>query len=98
MISKLKNENTDSFYTAILNLQSIEECYAFFEDICTISEIQAMTQRFYVARLLEEGKTYQEISTATGASTATISRINKCLEYGADGYTIALERIKNALS
>ncbi len=94
MISKLKNDNTDSFYSAVLNLKSIEECYDFFEDICTVSEIQAMTQRFYVARLLDEGKTYQEISAVTGASTATISRINKCLEYGADGYRTALGRLK----
>ena len=94
MISKLKNDNTDSFYSAVLNLKNIEECYDFFEDICTVSEIQAMTQRFYVARLLDEGKTYQEISAVTGASTATISRINKCLEYGADGYRTALGRLK----
>ncbi len=96
MISKLKNENTNSFYRAVLNLKSVDECYDFFEDICTVSEIQAMTQRFYVARLLEEGKTYQEISASTGASTATISRINKCLEYGTDGYKTALGRLKNA--
>lgn len=67
----------------------------FSEDICTVSEIQAMAQRFYVARLLDEGRTYQEISVATGASTATISRINKCLEYGADGYKTALGRLKD---
>ncbi|MBR6788470.1 MAG: hypothetical protein IKM44_01535 [Clostridia bacterium] len=98
MNSKLKNENTDCFYRAVLGLKSVEECYAFFEDICTISEIQAMTQRFYVARLLSAGKTYQEISSLTGASTATISRINKCIEYGADGYKTALGRLDNDIS
>ena len=94
MNEKLKNEHTDSFYNAVLNLRSLEECYNFFEDICTVAEIQAMAQRFHVARLLEEGRTYQEISAATGASTATISRINKCLEYGTDGYKTALGRLK----
>lgn len=95
MNSKLKNEHTDCFYRAVLGLRNLDECYAFFEDICTVSEIQAMAQRFYVARFLDEGRTYQEISVATGASTATISRINKCLEYGADGYKTALGRLKD---
>ena len=98
MNSKLKNEHTDNFYKAVLGLKDVDECYAFFEDICTISEIQAMTQRFHVAKLLSEGKTYQEISSLTGASTATISRINKCIEYGADGYKTALGRLKDDLS
>ncbi len=95
MNSKLKNENTDYFFKAVLALKDIEECYDFFEDVCTVSELHAMTQRMHVARLLSGGKTYQEISAATGASTATISRINKCLEYGTDGYRTALERLKN---
>ena len=80
----------------MLALRTSEECYDFFEDLCTVSELQAMTQRFHVARLLSEGKTYQEISAETGASTATISRINKCLEYGSDGYKKALERLDHA--
>lgn len=96
MNSKLKNENTDYFFKAVLNLENIGECYDFFEDVCTVSELQAMAQRLHVARLLNRGKTYQEISAATGASTATISRINKCLEYGTDGYKTALERLKDA--
>lgn len=95
MNNKLKNEHTDAFFDAILKLQNREECYAFFEDVCTVSELQAMAQRLYVAELLSEGKTYQEISAITGASTATISRINKCLEYGTDGYKMALGRLKD---
>lgn len=95
MNEKLKNKHTDAFFSAVLNLRSTEECYDFFEDICTVAEIQAMAQRLYVAMLLEEKRTYQEISTVTGASTATISRINKCLEYGTDGYKTALRRLKN---
>lgn len=96
MNRKLKNEHIDCFFGAVMQLKSIDECYDFFEDLCTVSEIQAMAQRFHVARLLSAGKTYQEISSETGASTATISRINKCLEYGTDGYKTALERLKNA--
>ena len=93
MNGKLKNENTDRFFRAILGLENVDECYDFFEDLCTVSELQAMTQRFHVARLLDEGKTYLEISAETGASTATISRINKCLEYGSDGYRTVLSRL-----
>lgn len=96
MNRKLKNEHIDCFFGAVMRLKNIDECYDFFEDLCTVSEIQAMAQRFHVARLLSAGKTYQEISSETGASTATISRINKCLEYGTDGYKTALERLKNA--
>lgn len=96
MNRKLKNEHIDCFFGAVMQLKNIDECYDFFEDLCTVSEIQAMAQRFHVARLLNAGKTYQEISSETGASTATISRINKCLEYGTDGYKTALERLKNA--
>lgn len=96
MNRKLKNEHIDCFFGAVMQLKNIDECYDFFEDLCTVSEIQAMAQRFHVARLLGAGKTYQEISSETGASTATISRINKCLEYGTDGYKTALERLKNA--
>ena len=96
MNRKLKNEHIDCFFGAVMQLKNIDECYDFFEDLCTVPEIQAMAQRFHVARLLSAGKTYQEISSETGASTATISRINKCLEYGTDGYKTALERLKNA--
>ena len=80
---------------AIVSLETPEECGLFFEDICTINEIHAIAQRLQVAKLLSEKKTYSEIESITKASTATISRINKCLVYGADGYKKVLERLKN---
>lgn len=93
--SKLKNEEIDQLFEAILLLDDVEESYRFFEDICTINEIKAMAQRFEVAKLLSENKTYNEIEEKTKASTATISRINKCLVYGAEGYQRILEKMKN---
>ncbi len=84
----------ESFYEAILKLKTKEECEAFFEDICTIREIVDMSQRLLVATMLSEGKPYQEISKATGASTATICRVNKCLMYGSGGYKNVLEKMK----
>lgn len=95
MNSKIKDEMTDKLFEAILLLNSIEECYNFFEDICTIAEIKALAQRLEVAKMLREGKTYTEISERTGASTATISRINRALNYGADGYKTILDRLYN---
>ncbi|WP_053955897.1 YerC/YecD family TrpR-related protein [Inediibacterium massiliense] len=92
--SKLKSSFVDELFEAILLLENTEECYRFFEDICTIKEIQALSQRLKVAKLLREKKTYNEIEEITGASTATISRINRCLTYGADGYNIILDRLK----
>jgi TrpR-related protein YerC/YecD len=92
--SKFKSKETEGLFEAILTLESKEECYRFFEDLCTINEIQAMAQRLQVAKLLKEKKTYSEIESRTKASTATISRINKCLNYGADGYNIILERLE----
>jgi len=94
MNDKLREELTDSLFRAVLHLNDIEECYKFFEDICTISEIKAMAQRLEVARMLDLGRTYVEISLKTGASTATISRVNRCLNYGADGYRMILDRFK----
>ncbi|HEY3425503.1 MAG TPA: YerC/YecD family TrpR-related protein [Negativicutes bacterium] len=90
---KLKDNLTDQLFKAILLLENEEECYQFFEDICTISELKAMVQRLEVARMLKHGHTYDEIVERTGASTATISRIKRCLNYGADGYKIILARI-----
>lgn len=95
MKSKMKDELTDRLFKAILLLENIEECYNFFEDICTITEIKALAQRLEVARMLKNGKTYTEISEKTGASTATISRVNRFLNYGADGYKVILERLEN---
>ena len=92
--SKFKSPQLDEFFEAILALETEEECYRFFEDICTVNELHAISQRLQVAKLLSEHKTYSEIEEITKASTATISRINKCLIYGADGYKTILERIK----
>lgn len=91
--SKLKNKETDLLFQAILELEDLEECYRFFEDVCTIKEIKSMTQRLQVARLLKSDKTYSEIEQETGASTATISRVNRVLNYGEDGYNIVLNRL-----
>ena len=92
--SKVKNEETDMLYEAILSLRSPEECYQFFDDLCTFGEIKAMAQRFHVARLLTEGKTFTQISEEVGASSATITRVNKCITYGSEGYKLVLERLK----
>lgn len=92
--SRLKNKDIDELFEAILTLRDQEDCYRFFEDICTINEIHAIAQRLQVAKLLSEKRTYAEIEALTKASTATISRINKCLVYGADGYRRVLERLK----
>jgi TrpR-related protein YerC/YecD len=90
---KLKDALTDQLFSAILLLNNQEECYQFFEDVCTIAEIKAMAQRLQVARMLREGYIYDDIVEQTGASTATISRVKRCLYYGADGYKIVLERL-----
>lgn len=87
------NKDMDFLYRGILALQTREECYAFFEDICTIKELQAMAQRFRVAAMLRDNKNYNEIQADTGASSATISRVNKCILYGGGGYATALERM-----
>ncbi len=93
MNSKIKDESIDKLFEAILLLENIEECYKFFEDICTVSEIKAIAQRLEVVKMLREKKKYSEITKATGASTATISRVNRCFEYGADGYKLILDRL-----
>ncbi len=93
--SKFKREDIDELFAAILLLEDEEDCYRFFEDICTINEIHAIAQRLQVAKLLSKKKTYSEIEEATKASTATISRINKCLLYGADGYKYVLDKLEN---
>lgn len=91
---KLKDELNDQLCDAVMSLQTREECYQFFEDICTISEIKAMAQRLEVARMLQGKHTYDDIVDRTGASTATISRVKRCLNYGADGYKVILERLE----
>ena len=92
--SKSRCEETDQLMKAILSLQTPEDCYRFFDDICTINEIQTIAQRLEVARQLSEGKTFSVIAESTGASTTTISRVNRCLNYGSDGYRQVLERLK----
>lgn len=88
----IRNENTDKFFEAVLSLRDKEECAVFFDDICTIKEIKDIAQRYEVARLLSQGLNYNEISTLTGASSATITRVNKCLNYGNGGYKTVLDR------
>ncbi len=91
---KMKNEHTERLFKAILHLQSVDECYDFFEDLCTISEIKAMAQRLEVAKMLKENHVYSDIVQLTGASTATISRVSRCLNYGSEGYKKVLERME----
>ena len=93
---KLKDSLTDQLFRAILSLKTEEECYQFFEDICTIGEIKALAQRLEVARMVQAGYIYDDIVAKTGASTATISRVKRCLLYGADGYKIVLSRFDAA--
>lgn len=95
MNSKLKDIHMDELFQGIMSLNSVEECYNFFEDLCTITELRAMAQRFQVARMLDQGQIYSDIVRETGASTATISRVNKCLIYGTDGYRMVLDRVKD---
>jgi TrpR-related protein YerC/YecD len=92
-MKKLKNKDVDALFEAILSLKTVEECYAFFEDACTIKEIIEIAQRLKAAKMLKNGVNYVEISKETGMSTATISRVNKCLEYGNGGYNIVLDRL-----
>ena len=92
--SRLESKELDDVFQAILSLGDLTECYRFFEDMCTINELQAMAQRWQVARQLDAGVTYQEIAHKFNASTATISRVNRCLEYGAGGYRLILDRLK----
>lgn len=91
--SKLETKETDFLFDAILSLKDREECYKFFEDVCTINEIKALEQRLQVARMLKQKRTYLDIASTTGASTATISRVNRSLNYGSDGYNLIFERI-----
>ena len=90
-----KVDKYNELFKAILKLESIGDCQKFFEDVCTINELEAISQRLEVAELLVSGKSYQEVSQITGASTATISRVNKCLNYGAGGYKLVIEKEKN---
>ncbi len=92
MNPKIHTEEVDHLFDAVLTLKDKEECYKFFEDVCTIKELLAMAQRYEVALLLEKKMTYLDIANKTGASTATISRVNRSLNYGEDGYEMVFER------
>ena len=92
-MSKLQSAETDALFRAVLSLKTVDECYRFFEDVCTIKELQDLSQRFAVARMLTEGRVYSDVQRETGASTATISRVNKALNYGSDGYKLPLSRM-----
>lgn len=92
-LNKIRGHQTDQLFKAILELKNIEECYEFFDDLCTISEMQSLSQRLEVAQMLNMKKTYDTIQTETGASTATISRIRRCVDYGSGGYNKILERL-----
>ena len=93
-MEKFHKTLTDNLFRAVLSLETVEECYKFFEDVCTIKEIQEIAQRLEVARLLGEGRAYNDVAKQTGASTATISRVNKCISYGSGGYKLVLGRIQ----
>ncbi len=92
-MDRLRDRTVDQLFEAILTLQTVEECYRFFDDLCTIGEVQSLAQRLEVARMLRRGLTYHHIERGTGASTATISRVKRCLNYGSDGYNMALDRM-----
>lgn len=96
MNKKIKTEAVDHLFDAILCLNTKEECYDFFEDLCTVNELLSLSQRFEVAAMLRQRRTYLEIAEKTGASTATISRVNRSLNYGTDGYELVFERIADA--
>ncbi|AXI00061.1 hypothetical protein DV702_10230 [Sporosarcina sp. PTS2304] len=92
-IDKIRGEQIDQLFKAILELQDLEECYQFFDDVCTMSEVQSLAQRLDVAHKLRLKKTYDNIQQETGASTATISRVRRCVDYGSGGYNLMLDRL-----
>ena len=95
MSKKLRTEAVDHLFDTILSLQNKEECYTFFEDVCTVNELLSLSQRFEVAKMLRDQKTYLDIAEKTGASTATISRVNRSLNYGNDGYDMVFSRLQD---
>ncbi len=95
MNKKLRNENADFLFEAVLKLENVEECYAFFEDLCTVTELRALSQRIVVAKMLSDKKVYSDIVRETGASTATISRVNRSLTNGCDSYEKIFARMKD---
>ena len=89
---KFRSESIDRLFQTILNLQNVDECYAYFEDLCTVKEILAMAQRLEVARMLANGESYQKVTDDTGVSSATVGRVKRCLDYGSGGYRMILDR------
>jgi TrpR-related protein YerC/YecD len=98
MIENIKSEQADYLFKAIMSLENIEEFYKFFDDLCTVAEVEDMSKRLQAAKMLRDGEVYSEISAKTGQSTATISRVKRCLKYGSDGYNIVLDRLENQKS
>ena len=94
MARPIRNKSTDDLFKAVLTLKTVDECYDFFEDLCTVTELKALSQRMAVAQLLEQNIVYTDIVATTGASTATITRVNRALNYGSDGYKLVLKRMK----
>jgi TrpR-related protein YerC/YecD len=94
MIENIKNEHVDYLFKAMMSLESAEEYYKFFDDLCTVAEVTDMAKRLQAAKMLRNSTVYGEISAKTGQSTATISRVNRCLKYGSDGYNIVLDRLE----
>ena len=94
MSDKLRDENVDYLFKAILKLNTVDECYDFFEDLCTVTEIKALSQRIAVAKMLRQKMVYSDIVAATGASTATLSRVNRSLQYGCNGYDARFKRME----
>ena len=95
MIENIKNEQVDYLFKAVMSLESIEEFYRLFDDLCTVAEIEDMSKRLQAAKMLRNGEVYNDISAKTGQSTATISRVNRCLKYGSNGYNIVLDRLES---
>ena len=95
MNDKLKSKEVEQLFEAILSLNDVKECYDFFEDLCTVQELKSLSQRIVVGKMLSEKSVYTDIVVATGASTATISRVNRSLQFGCDGYDKIFERIKD---
>ena len=93
MIDNIRSEQADYLFRAIMSLEGLEEFYRFFDDLCTVAEVEDMSKRLQAARMLRNGEVYSDISAKTGQSTATISRVNRCLKYGSDGYNIVLDRL-----
>lgn len=94
MTKKLRTQEVQELFEAILTLEDVEECFAFFEDVCTVNEVLSIAQRLAVAKMLRTKETYKDIAEKTGASTATISRVNRALNYGNDGYDLVFDRLK----